>query len=80
MYYSLINITNIISWIFKKTGTKSSNLFFDTVTYNAAQDAVENGDRFTETEVDRRVAELFLQDFHQCGIHLPEGMIKAFKD
>ena len=35
------------------------------------QNAVENGDRFTETEVDKRVAELFLQDFHQCGIHLP---------
>jgi len=40
--------------------------------YSALKRSVEDGDRFPETEVDKRVAKLFLQDFHQCGIHLGE--------
>ena len=34
--------------------------------------AVEHGDINTESEVDSHVAKLFLQDFLQCGIHLPD--------
>ena len=41
--------------------------------YSALKESVEQGDRFTQTEVDRHVALLFLQDFHQCGIHLGEA-------
>jgi len=40
--------------------------------YSALQESVEHGDKFPSTEVDRRVSLLFLQDFQQCGIHLPE--------
>ena len=40
--------------------------------YTALKASVEQGDRFPETEVDRHVGKLFLQDFHQCGIHLGE--------
>ena len=35
--------------------------------------AVEVGDINTESEVDSHVAKLFLQDFLQCGIHLPDA-------
>ncbi len=41
--------------------------------YSALEASVQFGDRFPETEVDRHVARLFLQDFHQCGIHLDEA-------
>ena len=41
--------------------------------YSALRRSVEGGDRFPETEVDRHVARLFLQDFQQCGIHLGEA-------
>ena len=40
--------------------------------YTALKNSVENGDLKPETEVDKHVAKLFLQDFQQCGIHLPE--------
>ena len=41
--------------------------------YGALKKSVEEGDLFPESEVDRHVARLFLQDFQQCGIHLPEA-------
>jgi len=41
--------------------------------YTALKRSVEEGDIFEESEVDRHVARLFLQDFQQCGIHLPES-------
>jgi len=41
--------------------------------YSALKQTVEEGDRFPETEVDRHVAKLFLQDFQQCGIHLGDS-------
>ena len=41
--------------------------------YSALEASVRGGDRFPESEVDRHVARLFLQDFHQCGIHLDEA-------
>lgn len=34
---------------------------------------VDSGDKFPTTEIDKRVAELFLFDFEQCGIHLEDG-------
>ena len=37
------------------------------------REAVEKGDINEETDVDQHVAKLFLQDFLQCGIHLPDG-------
>ena len=40
--------------------------------YTALKNSVERGDLKPETEVDKHVAKLFLQDFQQCGIHLPE--------
>ena len=40
--------------------------------YSALKESVEKGDKFPETQVDKHVAKLFLQDFHQCGIHLGE--------
>lgn len=40
--------------------------------FNKLQSAVKDGDINDETEVDQHVAKLFLQDFLQCGIHLPD--------
>jgi len=40
--------------------------------YQALCKVVQEGDFIPTTEVDRHVAKLFLFDFEQCGIHLPE--------
>jgi len=40
--------------------------------YNALKQAVEMGDLNNESDVDKHVAKLFLQDFQQCGIHLED--------
>jgi len=40
--------------------------------YSALKKAVEEGDMNPETNVDKLVAKLFLQDFQQCGIHLKD--------
>jgi intermediate peptidase len=41
--------------------------------FNALKTSVERGDMFPESDVDPHVGSLFLQDFLQCGIHLPEA-------
>ncbi|KAI5706796.1 hypothetical protein M8J75_011389 [Diaphorina citri] len=41
--------------------------------YNMLHQVVHNGDNFSETEVDKHVASLFLFDFEQNGIHLSES-------
>lgn len=41
--------------------------------FKALQKVVENGDIMETTEVDCHVAKLFLFDFEQCGINLPES-------
>lgn len=41
--------------------------------FKALQSVVENGDIKPTTEIDQHVAKLFLFDFEQCGIHLPES-------
>ncbi|XP_050743531.1 mitochondrial intermediate peptidase isoform X2 [Drosophila biarmipes] len=40
--------------------------------YKVLSQVVEHGDKFPTSEVDRHVASLFLFDFEQSGIHLPE--------
>ncbi|ALC41377.1 CG7791 [Drosophila busckii] len=40
--------------------------------YKALSHVVKNGDHMPTTEIDEHVAKLFLFDFEQCGIHLPE--------
>ncbi|XP_068144208.1 mitochondrial intermediate peptidase [Drosophila tropicalis] len=40
--------------------------------YQALSKVVEQGDILPTSEVDKHVAKLFLFDFEQCGIHLPE--------
>ncbi|XP_034102528.1 mitochondrial intermediate peptidase [Drosophila albomicans] len=40
--------------------------------YQALSKVVHEGDSMHTSEVDRHVAKLFLFDFEQCGIHLPE--------
>ena len=44
--------------------------------YKALKDVVENGDKAATDAVDRRVAELFLFDFEQSGIHLEENAVR----
>ncbi|KAG5884744.1 hypothetical protein JTB14_029225 [Gonioctena quinquepunctata] len=41
--------------------------------YKALKDAVTRGDTERNSTVDTHVGELFLLDFEQCGIHLPES-------
>uniref|UniRef100_A0A0A9WMI4 Mitochondrial intermediate peptidase n=2 Tax=Lygus hesperus TaxID=30085 RepID=A0A0A9WMI4_LYGHE len=40
--------------------------------YDSLKNVITKGDKFETTEVDNHVAALFLFDFEQCGIHLPE--------
>ncbi|XP_034937500.1 mitochondrial intermediate peptidase [Chelonus insularis] len=42
--------------------------------YNTLSDVVKNGDCVKTTDIDNHVSELFLFDFEQCGIHLPENL------
>lgn len=41
--------------------------------YNSLRNVVNNGDIQETSIVDDHVAKLFLFDFEQCGIHLPES-------
>ncbi|XP_023011963.2 mitochondrial intermediate peptidase [Leptinotarsa decemlineata] len=41
--------------------------------YRALKEAVTTGDAGRNSVVDKHVGELFLLDFEQCGIHLPES-------
>ncbi|XP_017463743.1 PREDICTED: mitochondrial intermediate peptidase [Rhagoletis zephyria] len=41
--------------------------------YMALRDVVENGDFIPTSDVDKHVSKLFLFDFEQSGIHLPEN-------
>ena len=41
--------------------------------FTRLRNAVDAGDINHESEVDKHVARLFLQDFLQCGIHLPDN-------
>ena len=45
----------------------------NTVIYSALKSVLDHGDIVPTDEVDRRVAELFLFDFEQSGIHLPSS-------
>ena len=45
----------------------------NTVIYSALKSVIDDGDIVPTDEVDRRVAELFLFDFEQSGIHLPSS-------
>lgn len=40
--------------------------------YDAFNEVAKNGDIIPVTDLDKNVAELFLFDFEQCGIHLSE--------
>ncbi|XP_037952357.1 mitochondrial intermediate peptidase [Teleopsis dalmanni] len=40
--------------------------------YQALSNVVEKGDFIPTTEIDKHVSKLFMFDFEQCGIHLPE--------
>lgn len=41
--------------------------------YMELKKVVESGDIMETTEVDTHVAKLFMFDFEQCGIHLPDA-------
>lgn len=53
-------------------GTLVEQLNTHTVIYNILRNVVETGDSFPTTSLDNHVAQLFLSDFEQSGIHLPE--------
>jgi len=50
----------------------------NTVIYSALKSVLVDGDVVPTDEVDRRVAELFLFDFEQSGIHLPSSDRQQF--
>lgn len=50
----------------------------NTVIYSALKSVLTDGDVVPTDEVDRRVAELFLFDFEQSGIHLPSSDRRRF--
>lgn len=41
--------------------------------YNSLKRVVNNGDIQATSKIDDHIAKLFLFDFEQCGIHLPES-------
>jgi len=50
----------------------------NTVIYSALRSVLDNGDLVPTDDIDRRVAELFLFDFEQSGIHLPPSDRQRF--
>ena len=44
----------------------------NTEIYKELRKVVQEGDSFPTTSLDQHVAQLFLSDFEQSGIHLPE--------
>ncbi|XP_065212744.1 mitochondrial intermediate peptidase [Planococcus citri] len=40
--------------------------------YDCIKEAAEHGDKFPMTDEEKHVIDLFIFDFEQCGIHLPE--------
>ena len=50
----------------------------NTTIYYALKKVLADGDRFEMDAVDRRVAELFMFDFEQSGIHLSEEKRNSF--
>lgn len=40
--------------------------------YNCLKEVAENGDKYVMTNQEKHTLNLFLFDFEQCGIHLPE--------
>lgn len=50
----------------------------NTVIYSALKSVIDDGDTVPTDDVDRRVAELFLFDFEQSGIHLPSSDRRRF--
>lgn len=40
--------------------------------YLALKNVVQNGDKLPTDKIDQHLANLFLFDFEQCGIHLPD--------
>ena len=47
----------------------------NTKLYASLKEVVASGDKFAEDDVDKRVAQLFLFDFEQSGIHLEEDKV-----
>lgn len=60
------NVTTSISGVVEKLNTNRE-------LYEALKNSVINGDKFPTNEVDQHVSNLFLFDFEQSGIHLPEN-------
>lgn len=44
--------------------------------YQSLRNTAEHGDIVPTNDIDKHVAKLFLFDFEQCGIHLPEDQRK----
>ena len=44
--------------------------------YYALRQVIEEGDLHPTDSVDKRVAELFMFDFEQSGIHLPDDKVR----
>ena len=54
-----------INWIFYRLNTHRE-------LYDSLKQVTSNGDTQMTSDIDDHVAKLFLFDFEQCGIHLPE--------
>lgn len=46
--------------------------------YHSLQKVLQEGDKFETDAIDKRVAELFMFDFQQSGIHLPPDKVSLF--
>lgn len=47
--------------------------------HQSLQNVIRNGDKFNEDGIDKRVAQLFMFDFEQSGIHLEETKVSTNK-
>lgn len=60
-----MTIMFIINWIFCRLNIHRE-------LYDSLKQVTSNGDTQVTSDIDDHVAKLFLFDFEQCGIHLPE--------
>ena len=76
-----IQITTEIYFGLSETSTKRTLLIYfrlntNTAIHEALTAVIKNGDPFDTDAIDERVAELFMFDFEQSGIHLSESYVR----
>ena len=76
--HSDVNYSSAAEFVCASVSSLVETLNTNTVIYESMKKVLRSGDCVALDEVDRRVANLFLFDFEQSGIHLPENDRRRF--